>query len=305
MLEICIQSGNWYQEEDPDVSLRLARECGFEGIDYNIDQFLPGGVINNGTLTTFFDQSVEELLNYYRPMKEACQRHQIKVAQMHAPFPLHVEGKEDVNDYLIMAVDKVCAISSYLDCPAVVVHPFLHPDKETEKEINLQMYRRMIPSAQKYHVTLCLENMFGSFHGHLIEGPCSTAEETVWYLDTLNQEAGETLFGYCLDIGHANLLGRNINKYIKTLGKDHLTILHIHDNPGTADSHMIPYTQAHGGTCYTDWDGMLDGLKAIGYTGPLAFETFLGIDSLPDMVKPDGMKLVSSIGRYFRTRLQE
>lgn len=300
MLEICVQSGNWFKEEDPEASLRFIRECGFDCIDYNIDQFLPGSAINKGELTTFFDQSIEELLTYYATLKKAAEENHIKITQMHAPFPLYVSDKEDVNEYLLMVVDKCCAICQYLGCTALVVHPFSHADKEREKEINMQMYRKMIPSGKRYGVTLCLENMFTVYRGHITEGACADVAEVCWYIDTLNAEAGEEVFGYCFDVGHANLLGRNMCAFVKGLGK-RLTILHIHDNDGSSDAHLIPYTQKVSGG--VNWDGFIEGLIDIGYQGTLSFETFNGIDRLPEEVRVEGLKLVSAIGRSFQKRI--
>ena len=300
MLKICVQSGNWYKENASEVSLKFIHECGFDGIDYNIDSFLRPKKMLTGEVYPFFDQSIEDILEYYRPMKEAILRNQVEVCQMHAPFPLYVEGREDINDYLIMVVDKTCAVCQYLGCPALVVHPFTDPDKEMEKEINLQMYRRMMPSAKKYGVKLCLENLFTNYKGHIIEGACADVSEACWYVDFLNAEAGEELFGFCLDVGHANMMGRNIREYIKGLGH-RLTILHIHENMGNKDSHMIPYTQDNPGG--VDWAGFIEGLQNIGYTGTLSFETYHGIDLLPEDVKAEGLKLVSAIGRSFRNKI--
>lgn len=301
MLEICVQSGNWYQENDPEGSFRYIHECGFEGIDYNINNHLPSLNIVNGSLTTFYDKSIEELLAYYKPVKEAAERNNVKISSMHAPFPLYVKGKDSVNDYLISTIDKTCAICQYLECPALVTHPYSCKDKVLEKEINLNMFRKMMPYAKKYGVILCLENTFKHDRGHITEGACSDAAEVCWYVDTLNEEAGEEIFGFCLDTGHANVLGREIREFIRMLGS-RLTILHIHDNAGDKDSHMIPYsvTEPTG----VDWDGFLEGLYDIGYTGPLSCETFRGIDALPDDVKTDGLKLVSSIGRSFRKKIE-
>lgn len=300
MLEICVQSGDWYQENDPEGSFRYIHECGFEGVDYNINNHLLSRNIVDGSLTTFFDQSIEELLAYYKPVKEAAERNHVEISMMHAPFPLYVEEKEYVNAYLINAVDKCCAVCQYLGCPALVVHPSIHRDKATEKENNLQMYRKMMPSAKKYGVKLCLENTFRIDHGCIREGACADVAEVCWYIDTLNKEAGEEIFGFCLDTGHANVLGRDIREFIKTLGS-RLTVLHIHDNPGDWDWHMIPYSVT--GSKGVDWDGFIEGLIEVGYTGPLSFETFRGINALPDDTKMDGLKLVSAIGRSFWKRI--
>ena len=39
-LEVATQSGDWYDETRPEESMRFIKECGFEGIDYNINNML-------------------------------------------------------------------------------------------------------------------------------------------------------------------------------------------------------------------------------------------------------------------------
>lgn len=301
MLNIGVQSGPWYNEKDPDGSMKFIRDCGFTAVDFNIDTKLPGDAIRKGPLTPFFDQSIEELLEFYRPLKEAAEKYGVSFSQMHAPFPLWIKENEEVNDYMIMVVDKICAICQYVGCPALVCHPITRSEKATELETNLQMYRRMMPSAVKYGVKICLENLFTSFKGRIIEGACAGVDEACWYIDTLNKEAGTDAFGFCLDVGHANLVGRNLRQYINKLGS-RLTILHIHDNDGREDLHMLPYTYTHnwGKDLVTDWDtGFVAGLRDIGYKGTLSFETFRVLGAFPRDCWPEALKLISAVGRHF------
>lgn len=305
MLKVGVQSGPWYNENDPDGSFRYIRECGFEAVDFNIDTKLPGDNIRKGPLTTFFDQSIEELKDFYRPMKEAAEKNGITISQMHAPFPLWVKDNEAVNDYMIMVVDKICAVCAYVGCPALVVHPITLPDKDEELAVNYAMYRRMAPSGKKYGVKLCLENLFASFRGRMIEGACTDPQEACRYLDTLNAEAGAEVFGFCFDVGHANLTARNIQKYLKCIGK-RLTILHIHENDGTGDLHMIPYTHTrnNGKDPNCDWEGFIAGMRAIGYEGTLSFETFRVLGNFPKPLHTDALRLISAIGKYFAARIE-
>lgn len=302
---IGVQSGNWYDYDDPKGSIKFIKECGFDAIDYNIDNKLPGHNIRHGELAGFFDMSVEEMLEYHRPLKEALEEYGVAVAQMHAPFPLRIEGNDELNEYLLMAVEKCCAVAEYIGCPAIVVHPIIYPDdKLIEWDINMNMYRKMMPFAKKYGVKLCLENLFGSFNGRYMEGACTDVHEACRYLDTLNCEAGEDVFGFCLDVGHANLTGKNIYQYITFLG-DRLTILHIHDNDSNKDLHLLPYTQTMGGTkTCTDWEGFIKGLREIKYKGSLCFETFCAVDAFPEELRGDVLKLISATGRYFAKRIQ-
>lgn len=306
---VSTQTGDFFNvcttdKEYLDLKFKEIKECGFEAIDYNFDWFLKGDYIRSGELTPFWDKSLDELYEYFKPTKEAALRHGIEFSQSHASFPLYVYGNDKVNEYMINVMEKTLAVCKYLGCPAVVAHPVTHDDKETEQKINFEMYRKMIPAAKKYGVKVCLENMFVCFNGKPVEGACSTADEACAYIDALNKEAGEEIFGFCLDVGHANLMGRNIKRFITTLG-NRLTCFHIHDNNGIYDFHLIPYTQNRdwGRKSCTDWDGLIEGLREINYRGNLSFETFMGVAAFPEELETEALKLISAIGRYFRDKI--
>ncbi len=302
MLKIGVQSGGIFGA-DLDTNFRTLREHGFECVDFNIDTQLPGEQIKKGEAKGFFDQSVEELCGYYRPYREAAAKYDIRFAQMHGPFPMWIEGRDaDMNPYTIMATEKCMAVAAYLGCPAIVVHPVDAQrimGKDGERELNLNIYRALMPAAKKYGVKVCLENLFVNIKGHCFEGPCADVSEAVWYIDKLNAEAGADLFGFCLDIGHANLMNRNLYSYIKALG-NRLTILHIHDNDGLNDIHMLPYSYTRNGKdTVVEWDGFIKGLHDIGYRGDLCFETFRCMGIWPKALHNELLNLISATGRYF------
>ena len=303
MLEISVQTGGLqYDDRNADEVFGMLAAAGFEAMDFNIDPHLPPNAISKGPLTDFFDQSVESLINYYRPVKAAAEKHGIAFGQMHAPFPLWVEGKPEVNDYMITVVDKCAALCQFLGCPQLVVHPITRPTKEEEWEVNMAMYRAMIPTGKKYGVKLCLENLPHGARGRTVEGVCCDAAEVCRYLDTLNAEAGEEVFGFCFDLGHANILGLRIRDYLKGIGH-RLTCLHLHDNNGTSDWHTAPYTCIGGAYYSTDWEGLLQGLDEIGYRGTLNFETFRATKGLPRRLQREMLHYIAEVGRYFRDRL--
>ena len=310
-LKVCVQTAGWYRIMDNDRNyvdkcVKFIKECGFDGVDFNMDHALPGSKIKSGELTDFFDKSTEEIFEFFTPFKEACEKHGISVAQMHAPFPAYVEDNDEVNDYLITVMEKSFAVAHFLNCKAVVVHPASLDDKEKEKQVNLERYRRLIPAAKKYGVIICLENMFRRARGQTIEGSCSNVEEAVWYIDKLNEEAGEKVFGYCLDIGHATLVKRDLYHFIKTLG-DRLTALHIHDNNGDNDLHLAPYTQRNWkfDCTTTDWDAFTKALKEIGYEGNLSFETYAALALIPEQLHEPMLKFIAATGKYFREQIEK
>ena len=309
-LRVSVQSSDWYDimygDARVDEAFAFIKDCGFDAVDYNIDHLLPTSAILGGKLTTFFDAPIEELLDYFRPMKDASEKHDVLIGQMHAPFPVYYRGMDDrTADHLLMAVEKTLAICQYVGCPALVVHPGCDEEKAYEWETNLAMYRKLIPAGKQYGVKICLENLFSNKNGHSIGRACSDPQEAVRYLDLLNAEAGEDIFGFCFDVGHANLLRRNIREDLKVLGS-RVTVLHIHDNDASRDLHLIPYTQKTAPGCQndTDWDGFIAGLKDIGYEGTLNFETFAATVNVPQEIIPATLRLIAAIGSYFKKKLE-
>lgn len=305
MLKVGVQSGGLFTMANCEEGLRTMAEHGFKCCDFNIDVLLPGDQIRKGEPAGFFDQSIEEICEFFKPLRDNAQKYDIDITQMHGPFPMWVQDRDEMNEYTIMATEKCFAVMQYVGCKNIVVHPtnaqYVLGSKEAEREINLSIYRRLMPAAKKYGITICLENLFASNKGRIIEGPCSDVAEIVWYLDKLNAEAGENVFGFCLDVGHANLCGRNLYEYIKGIGH-RLTCLHIHDNDGLSDLHMLPYSYTRNGgrDLNIDWPGFIKGLHDIGYKGDLCFETFrCMLSAYPASVHPQLLDLIRAIGEHF------
>lgn len=301
MLKVGVQSAGWYDRNEPLKSFEYIKSCGFESIDFNIDHYMnTGKLAKEGIYPTIFDQSIEEILAFFTPLKEASEATGVTIGQMHAPFPVWYKDMDEINDHIVMALDKCFAVCEYVGCPAIVVHPVNRSTKEKEWDTNMAIYRRLIPIIKQYKgVKICLENIFNHRPNRIIEGRLANASDACRMIDLLNEEAGGDYFGFCLDVGHANLTNRDIKEYVKELGS-RLTILHIHDNNGLADLHMIPYSYlATGASHVCDWQGFVEGLKEINYPGVLAFETFRIFSAYPKAVHTEALKLIAGIGHYW------
>ena len=302
LLKIGIQSGDLYYDSNYEWGLDIVKDAGFDCIDFNIDQKISYGDTKKGIKNTFFAQSDEALREYYRPQKLAMEDRGITMSQMHGPFPVYCPGNAEATDVLINATIKSIMLCEFFGCPYLVVHPVKADNLKLEWEINHEIYMRLLPAAQKYGVGICLENMFADHAGHVIESVCSDFERAAGYIDALNDEAGEKVFSFCFDVGHANLLGKDLRGSINILG-DRLTVLHIHDNNGIGDNHLQPYSNKRGRYWLTDWEGFLAGLKDINYGGVLSFETFNAVRELPLELVPAMVNYVGSVGKYFAERL--
>lgn len=305
---VSTQTSQWlnrdFGEARADEALAWIKQFGFTALDLNLDSGWSSEMAAEGIIGPRYRKGIAEALEEFRPLKEALKKHGMFVGQAHSTFPLWREGMEEINAALLHAVEIDCAVCQFLDCPALVVHPLHDLDKDREIALNLAMYRGMIPFAKKYGVKLCLENGAQGGFGHSVAGACTDVADMCWYIDRLNEEAGCDCFGFCYDVGHANCSMRNIRYDLRVLGK-RLTVLHLHDNDGIHDLHLIPYTQQHIGPhrINTDWEGFLDALTAIGYEGTLNFETATAVYSVPEPLQPAMLRLIGEIGSYFRSRL--
>jgi len=307
-LRVSIQtSGSYHQflaEHGVENTVKFAKECGFEAFDYSMCETLSPNLLYKGEVSDYYDQSVEKIIELHAPFKKALKENDITIPLMHAPFPTYSLGKDNINDYLIMAIEKCCAVAEYLECPALVVHPYTNKDLEFQHKVNIDMYSKLIPAAKKHGVTICLENMWNRRDGGaIVDSACSDPNEAVDYIDTLNDMAGEELFAFCFDVGHANLTGKNMRNTLRTLGK-RVKVLHIHDTDKVEDKHTLPYAYTGSkGLSVTDYVGFLAGLRDIGYEGDVNFEIGNAFKAFPAPTHPALCGLVASIGRYFESEI--
>lgn len=304
---ISVNTGMTYNFDKPEESMRLLKECGFEAVDYSLSYILNPGAYVKGNIYPLAELSVDELKEHLLRVKRAADDNGIVFSQMHAPFPLHIGGHMDKFEAMFEITCKIILACGVVGCPYIVFHPYVSGsgDKAREREINMDMFTRLIPYAEEAGVVICIENVPRWRDGFTMNGCCTEAKEACEYIDELNAIAGKELFGACFDTGHANCTASDIKREILTLGK-RLKVLHIHENDTVDDLHMIPYTSKKNSGGTFDWECFIEGLREIEYEGNLSFECGNGqLVLLPPPCRADAMKLISSIGRYFRSRITE
>ncbi len=307
---IAIQSAMWFDFDrdlaNPLPALLRIKNAGFEAIDLNIDHLAPSKAFakQESGWQSLLASPLPSILEAFTPLKEALAQSGIKVCQMHAPFPVWHEGKEELNEYIQVCTENAIRVASFLSCPAIVIHGVKIEDKMREWDLNLPLFRRFGRVGAECNVKLCHENLFLCKNAHTYEGVCAEAQEAVRYVDTLNAEFGRDLFGFCFDVGHANLLGKNIRHFLSTLGP-RLTCLHIHDNDGKDDLHLAPFTVAPSGGLNTDWESLIAGLRDIDYRGEISFETFRALRVTPPPLWDSLLCHIAHIGAYLKQRIEE
>ena len=105
-------------------------------------------------------------------------------------------------------------------------------------------------------VVVCLENMSYPNCG------VDTLEQIRTYVAAVDADN----VAVCLDTGHAVLAGLDCVKFIHDAGSA-IKTLHIHENTGTNDDHVLPYERGS-----IPWDRVLAALGEIGYAGSFNLE---------------------------------
>lgn len=310
MLQIGMQTRNIVLDENPIEGFQALKEAGFDCADFSLNGYLINKQLYKGEVNDFFDKTVEELETFFAPHKEAAKQAGIRIHQMHMPYPLHVpNGKKEINDYLWNVVaPKSLHVCKFFNCKYIVVHGFKLAtylgSEELEWAETEKFLRFLAPMAKEMGITLCVENLYNSLGNHMVEGPCCDVAKVVKRIDALNEEFGAEVLGFCLDTGHANLVGIDIYDFIVRLGQ-RLKVLHVHDNDGVRDLHQIPYTftKTRENKPSTDWDGFLNGLRDIEFDGVINFEASPVVSAFPEEMKSDALAFLVKIGKYFVSKI--
>ncbi len=310
-MEIGIQAigSIWRTPEEPaDIGFRRIKEAGFDTVDFNFEMFEEFDNFFDPEAEGLYQNDIEGLKKYFLPYKEACAKEGLKFSQGHAPFGKLQNEKEGIEGaqykHFLSIQKKVIEIAGWMGIPYLVVHPWITRKRQglkAEWELNMLYYKELAPVAKAAGVALCLENMFDTVAGKLWEGPCSDPDEVNAYLDAL-EAYGD--FAFCLDVGHINLFGRDMEDFIRKVGK-RIKILHLHENDGFHDLHNMPFTfpRAWGSPTVQDWEGIIKGLKAIGYDGVLNFETGPVMYSVPEELNHAARLFIHAVGEYLSKRI--
>lgn len=306
-MEISVQSGGIIEFYGAEKTAKWISEAGFTAIDWNINRgwdrrtikelgYLPEGCI--------YDKSLEDIEAYWKEQSDAWKKYSLQIGQIHAPFPAYVFDNPDFLDYAIGVYKKLIAYCHHMGIREIVLHGISLPAGENRlthrevEDLNMKLYASLIPALEGTEITICLENLFSGRGGNLRQGHCADPYEAVRHIDALNELAGRECFGLCLDTGHLHLLHGDVKKYIRIVGK-RVKTLHIHDNDGSADQHMAPYTGSF------PWTDFVEVLREVGYEGNLNFETFNQVKNLPEALVPEFLRHICAVGEYFRNEIQK
>lgn len=159
----------------------------------------------------------------------------------------------------------------------------------------LNIIKNCTEDIKKYSINICIENSFVVKMERYLYGNFSDAESLKKLTDMLNNITQTSLFGVCIDIGYANMLGTNIRSFIESIG-NRIKLMHMNDNNGESVQYQMPYTFTTGrGTLSTDWYRIIGSLVRLNYNGEIVFNITGTINRVPAKLQETMLKLLKAI----------
>lgn len=201
----------------------------------------------------------------------------LRPVSFHAPFAdsIDITSLDDgTREAAVHELMTACRAAALVGAENVVLHPGPErtgrpPEHEFLRHMHhaAESLNRVAACCAEQGVQLLLENMLP----HLLFGHTS---DMLYLLGEINT----TSVGTCLDTGHA-LLGGDLGNVIYKLS-GHLKMVHINDNRGDSDAHLIP------GEGRIDWRWLLGELQHRKFHGPLIIEMAGGErEGVPDTLE--------------------
>lgn len=198
----------------------------------------------------------DDVLETARSFANFLKEHNFEISQGHLWLKIKVCADDTALAKLYRWIDMYEEIgikNMVLHCDDLSETAF---SREEKIEKNIEKLRAVAEYIKDKEITICLENLRP-------RTPKETelVDRSVDDLLYIIERIGSNRFGICLDTGHLNLTDKNQREFILKAG-DKLKALHIADNNGNIDQHLMPFNR---GT--VDFPEVVKALKEINYSG--------------------------------------
>ncbi len=243
-----------YMSLKPSEALMRLNDVGVDEVELSFDNFQ-----FFRKLGVSYDSMMAEVLNIKTMIKS-------KIVAAHLPYGelinKAVNPLEQPN--VLDELGRWLKFFSELGVKVAAVHiPFSHASIDEDsliyprriKEVNLNFFKALTSLGREFNLTLAVENRYErGVYGYLPKD----------LIDIVNYVNDDHL-KICLDTGHSIINGFQPHEYYKLL-HPYVTLIHVHDNDGSKDLHLPPYTG------YVDWDLFLNTLREFRSEAIMVFE---------------------------------
>ena len=277
--KISISGGRVQTTFGSENALRLLKKAGFDGIDFDLECYNGRGI-----LPDIVNMPYDDFVAHFKGVKAVADEIGLEIPSVHSLLDGYVKDVAK-NEWMRAKVRRDIEAASILGAKYCVIHSVstlrwgFDADPNIMHQLNQKMYEDFTPWAEEFGVCLTLE----SFGGVTVNGVrgydyFSNHKAMCYEYDSIKTD----MKAFCLDSGHTNVaVGGgclSVPDFIRYFG-DRIKMLHLHDNDGMNDQHLIP------GFGYINWPAVFDALDEIGYDGYYNYELVLKFgDCLEDSI---------------------
>ena len=224
-----------------------------------------------------------------KAFKEYCERKGFAYIQGHLKLDADICGKDRRKE--IEELKEWIDLYDAIGIRNMVIHPggdrvnFDLKERTFEELLPLRAgaLKELCEYIKDRDIYLCLENLFEEYDGRIYP-QVVTYEE----FEKIFEAVDDPHLAICFDTGHYNLFRDDHDVFILK-AKDKLKALHIADNEGYSDMHLMPYER---GTIR--WESVMAALKTIGYDELFNLE-IPGESRCPLMIKEDKLDYIHKL----------
>lgn len=259
-----------------EKGLRMVKEAGFDGVDYNMQTYQLGDD---------YQEIAKEVRMLLDEIGLCC-------IQTHAPHNFVFGTAMNFSNQQYRETFRSIEFTRILGAEKCVIHGSPVPDGPLSgqfMEHNYLYYKTFEEEAKRCGVYIGVEN--------LKYGILPRPE----YINRIIGMLDSPVYYPHVDIGHAALVGVEPEKFLKKLNCLPVRGIHVHDFNVQTD-HMLPFLGK------SDWDRIIKTLVDIGYEGDMTLEIFeicQMVASYSTDVLPALYNLTAEVGRELIRRIEE
>lgn len=232
-----------------------------------------------------------------------CARGQVFLNAMRAPRLGWDTRRTDLNGRMLEIGEECIRACDGTGCRYIMAQPLFSgiPKADLWQE-NHRYYSALGQMAKTAGIKILMENQCGYFHGRFVRGVCADAAVAAGWIDGLNEELGEEVFGFCLDTGACSLCGQDMGEMAATLGWRVKAVL-IRECDGIHEASRLPFTGGNAAGYAADWPGLIRGLRRIGFDGILIMDAGDTLRGFSHLIRPQVYPLVRSVADYLKWQI--
>ena len=255
----------------------LVSEAGFDGVDYSLYRMDPSRTVLG-----------EDFREHAAHTKQLLEQYGLICNQTHAPFGNNsYKTAFDPNHPERIEIIRAIEYASILGAHHIVIHGIKPPMGIDIVDFNVKYYQSFEPYARQFGIKIAAENLMrGTLDHPKLLGGVLEQLDPEWFMGLI-------------DLGHSNVAGVAPESFIRHLPAGRLQGLHVQDNDGQSDQHLVPYLGN------IQWDSVIDALAETGYPGDFSMEIPGFLKRYDPEMLPDALVFARRIGRRLACKFEE